>query len=114
MKIVCAIQKIWSYLLGVYKDQFYQVEVISNVSFYVCRETKEECGLDVTNLDKVGVIMFEFIGEPQLMEVHVFRTHCYTGTPVETEGKVTRIKTVRCDTLLFYFHRNETTVVFTF
>ena len=30
--------------------------------------------------------MFEFIGQPQLMEVHVFRTHQYTGTPVETEG----------------------------
>ena len=47
----------------------------------------EECGLDVTNLDKVGVIMFEFTGQPQLMEVHVFRTKCYTGIPVETEGK---------------------------
>jgi len=52
----------------------------------VCRETKEECGLDVTSLDKVGVIMFEFLGQPQLMEVHVFRTRQYTGSPVETEG----------------------------
>ena len=52
------------------------------------RETKEECGLVVSNLDKVGVIMFEFVGEPQLMEVHVFRTETFTGEPYETEGEL--------------------------
>lgn len=52
------------------------------------RETEEECGLVVRDLVKVGVIMFEFSGQPQLMEVHVFRTTCYSGQPIETEGKV--------------------------
>ncbi len=52
----------------------------------ISSETKEECDLDVSNLDKVGVLIFEFVGQPQLMEVHVFRTYTYTGTPVETEG----------------------------
>ena len=52
------------------------------------RETREECGLAVGRLDKVGVIMFEFTGQLQLMEVHVFRTFLYScsGQPVETEG----------------------------
>lgn len=51
------------------------------------RETEEECGLIVEDLDKVGVILFEFKGQPQLMEVHVFRTEHYIGQPIETEGE---------------------------
>ena len=52
------------------------------------RETKEECGLDVAiaNLDKVGVLKFEFVNEPQILEVHVFRTTCYSGEVTESEG----------------------------
>ena len=46
----------------------------------------EESGLQVSELDKVGVILFEFAREPQLMEVHVFRTSQYEGEPMETEG----------------------------
>ena len=46
----------------------------------------EESGLHVSELDKVGVILFEFAREPQLMEVHVFRTSQYEGEPTETEG----------------------------
>ena len=38
------------------------------------------------DLDKVGVMLFEFVNEPQLMEVHVFRTQHYEGEPQETEG----------------------------
>ena len=40
----------------------------------------------MSELDKVGVILFEFVGELQLMEVHVFRTETFVGDPVETEG----------------------------
>ena len=46
----------------------------------------EESGLCVSDLDKVGVMLFEFVNEPQLMEVHVFRTWRYEGEPQETEG----------------------------
>ena len=46
----------------------------------------EECGLTVTELDKVGVIVFEFVDDPQLLEVHVFRTEQYSGEVTETEG----------------------------
>ena len=55
------------------------------------RETEEECGLVVSELDKVGVILFEFVGQPQILEVHVFRTERYTGTPVESEGMLIKL-----------------------
>lgn len=51
------------------------------------RETKEECGLEVSQLDEVGTLIFEFIGEAQLLEVHVFRTEHFTGTVTESEGQ---------------------------
>ncbi|KAI5221472.1 7,8-Dihydro-8-Oxoguanine Triphosphatase [Manis pentadactyla] len=38
------------------------------------RELQEESGLTVDTLQKVGQIMFEFVGEPELMDVHVFCT----------------------------------------
>ena len=53
----------------------------------LCRETKEECGLDVSDIDHVGTLIFEFVGEPQLLEVHVFRTEHFTGTVTESEGE---------------------------
>jgi len=42
--------------------------------------------VQVSKLDKVGVIIFEFVTQPQLFEVHVFRTEHYSGSPIETEG----------------------------
>lgn len=53
----------------------------------VFRELMEESGLTVTgDLDHVGVLTFEFVNDPQLLEVHVFRTQHFTGSPLETEG----------------------------
>jgi len=52
-----------------------------------CRELEEECGLKAKLLRQVGLLMFEFIGEPQLLEVHVFTASEYDGTVVETEGQ---------------------------
>ena len=52
----------------------------------ISRETKEECGLDVSHLDEVGTLIHEFVGEPQLLEVHVYRTEHFTGTVTESEG----------------------------
>jgi len=49
------------------------------------RELNEESGVVVERLDEVGVLMFEFKGDRQLLEVHVFVTHTFSGTVVETE-----------------------------
>nr|XP_054106986.1 oxidized purine nucleoside triphosphate hydrolase-like [Callithrix jacchus] len=48
------------------------------------RELQEESGLTVDALHKVGQIVFEFVGEPELMDVHVFCTDSIQGTPVES------------------------------
>ena len=63
--------------------------VIDNsvIIVYICiRELYEECGLVANELIKVGIITFEFINNPPLLDVHVFCTHNYTGIPIETEG----------------------------
>ncbi|XP_063234738.1 oxidized purine nucleoside triphosphate hydrolase-like [Bacillus rossius redtenbacheri] len=49
------------------------------------REVREECSLEVDSLEKVGVLQFEFLGQPPALEVHVFGTSSFTGEPVDTE-----------------------------
>ena len=63
--------------------------IFSSYHSKIYRETKEECGLDVAieDLDRVGVILFEFVGDPQIWEVHVFRTTHYSGIMIETDGE---------------------------
>ena len=39
------------------------------------------------SLRQVGLLVFEFIGERQLMEVHVYSTDDFVGTVVESEGR---------------------------
>lgn len=51
------------------------------------RELQEESGLTVDRLHKVGQITFEFTGDPELMDVHVFCTDSIQGTPVESDGE---------------------------
>lgn len=52
-----------------------------------CRELLEESGLTVDNLQKMGQITFEFVGNSELMEVHIFRTDSFYGEPTESDGK---------------------------
>ncbi|XP_042542992.1 7,8-dihydro-8-oxoguanine triphosphatase-like [Dipodomys spectabilis] len=49
------------------------------------RELQEESGLTTEMLHKVGKIVFEFVGIPELMEVHIFYTESVQGTPVESD-----------------------------
>lgn len=53
----------------------------------VPRELQEESGLTVDSLHRVGRVTFEFVAMPEQMEVHVFSTDSFQGTPVETEGE---------------------------
>lgn len=39
------------------------------------------------DLKQAGILKFEFLGEPEIMEVHVFTTDQFKGTPTESEGK---------------------------
>jgi len=49
------------------------------------REIKEEAGIEVKDMDKVGVINFEFQGKPGILEVNIFRSTDFIGEPVESE-----------------------------
>ena len=46
----------------------------------------EESGLTVDTLDKLGNIKFEFIGETELLDVHIFRADSFHGEPTESDG----------------------------
>lgn len=49
------------------------------------RELQEESSLTVDTLHKVGRITFEFVGEPELMDVHIFCTDSAQGVPTESD-----------------------------
>jgi len=49
------------------------------------REVQEECGVVVKDFNKRGVLEFEFQGEPEILEVHVFSARDFEGDPIETE-----------------------------
>ncbi|XP_039767922.1 LOW QUALITY PROTEIN: 7,8-dihydro-8-oxoguanine triphosphatase-like [Ornithorhynchus anatinus] len=49
------------------------------------RELLEESGLTVDPLQKIGHITFEFLGNSELMDVHVFRTDSFHGNPTESD-----------------------------
>ncbi|XP_015277566.1 PREDICTED: 7,8-dihydro-8-oxoguanine triphosphatase [Gekko japonicus] len=49
------------------------------------RELQEESGLTVDVLQKMGRITFEFVGNTELMEVHIFRADSFQGEPTESD-----------------------------
>uniref|UniRef100_F6ZQS1 Oxidized purine nucleoside triphosphate hydrolase n=1 Tax=Ornithorhynchus anatinus TaxID=9258 RepID=F6ZQS1_ORNAN len=49
------------------------------------RELLEESGLTEDTLQKIGHITFEFLGNSELMDVHVFRTDSFHGIPTESD-----------------------------
>lgn len=49
------------------------------------RELKEEAGIEVVFLNKVGIVDFEFVGNHEILEVHIFKVEGFEGEPVETE-----------------------------
>lgn len=49
------------------------------------RELLEEAGISVSSIEAMGVIDFEFKGNPEILEVHIFRAGDFTGTIIETE-----------------------------
>jgi len=49
------------------------------------REMREEAGIETKNMDKVGILEFEYRGNPEILEVHIFKSDNFSGVPVETE-----------------------------
>jgi 8-oxo-dGTP diphosphatase/2-hydroxy-dATP diphosphatase len=51
----------------------------------VRREVREEVGLELKDLERVGVIEVEFEDGSRDVEIHFFKTNEYEGEPLETE-----------------------------
>lgn len=52
----------------------------------VVRETREECGITINNLELAAILDFHFQEKPDWdQQVHVFKTSEFEGTPRETE-----------------------------
>jgi len=51
----------------------------------VKRETQEESGVIISDLEKVGIVNFYFSGKSKYPKVHVFKTSSFSKEPVETE-----------------------------
>jgi len=49
------------------------------------RELLEESGICANNLEKKGVVNFEYLDDGKLMEVHIFKVCGYSGTITESE-----------------------------
>lgn len=42
-------------------------------------------GIEIKNLDKMGIIEFKFQGKPEILEVHIFKSNSFLGKPTESE-----------------------------
>ena len=49
------------------------------------RELEEEAGIRVENLYKVGIIEYEFKGNPEILQVHFFKSDDFLGEIKESE-----------------------------
>ena len=49
------------------------------------RELQEEAGVVAEEMREQGLLEFEFQGNPEILEVHIFRVDRFTGEPQETE-----------------------------
>jgi 8-oxo-dGTP diphosphatase/2-hydroxy-dATP diphosphatase len=49
------------------------------------RELREEAGIEAEFLEKVGIIDFEFKGNPEILQVHIFKSTDFSGKPKESE-----------------------------
>jgi len=49
------------------------------------REMQEEAGVELKDLRKVGIIDFEFKDNPEILQVHLFRSDDFFGEPIESE-----------------------------
>ncbi|OHA18938.1 MAG: hypothetical protein A2836_03405 [Candidatus Taylorbacteria bacterium RIFCSPHIGHO2_01_FULL_45_63] len=67
-----------------------KVEEGETIEKSAIRETKEEGCIEIEKMEKYALHEFEFVGDPVLLEVHVFKILAFSGTPTETEEMAPR------------------------
>lgn len=67
-----------------------KVEKGETIENAVRREFLEEAGIEIHTLEKVGLMDFEFQGNAEILEVHIFRAREYNGEPTESEEMLPR------------------------
>ncbi len=91
---LCLLKKDKQILLGLKKRGFGvnrwngfggKVEKGETIQEAAIRETLEEVKVKISDLQEVGLMYFEFAGDPEILEVHVFKSENWSGQPTETE-----------------------------
>jgi 8-oxo-dGTP diphosphatase / 2-hydroxy-dATP diphosphatase len=49
------------------------------------REIKEECNIEVKDLNRIGIVEFNFENNPESLEVHIFKSSDFEGELSESE-----------------------------
>jgi 8-oxo-dGTP diphosphatase / 2-hydroxy-dATP diphosphatase len=62
-----------------------KVENGESIQEATARELEEEAGITPLQLYKLGILEFEFKGDPQILETHIFKCESYTGEVGESE-----------------------------
>lgn len=62
-----------------------KVSLTETIESAAKRELQEEAGIEAYNLEKVGIIDFEFKGNPEILQVHIFRANDFSGELRESE-----------------------------
>ncbi len=62
-----------------------KVESGESIEEAAVRELQEESGIIAKEIEKVGVLDFEFENLPETLEVHVFRVNDFDNEAIETE-----------------------------
>ncbi|XP_002733266.1 oxidized purine nucleoside triphosphate hydrolase-like [Saccoglossus kowalevskii] len=62
-----------------------KVETGETIEQAARRELEEECALTVDRLEKIGVVDQEFVNDPVVLEIHIFKADNYHGNPAESE-----------------------------
>jgi len=91
---LCIIRQNSEILLGMKKRGFGvgrwngfggKLEAAETIEEAAMRELREEAGIEVKKLEKVGILEFEWKGNSEISQVHIFKSDDFWGEPKESE-----------------------------